>query len=67
MNRSVAYRAFLIFLILTALAGVTGLASQVAIAGALALIAGSLSALMLLIALASPSHDPLPARVRRRR
>lgn len=67
MNRSVAFRAFLIFSILAALAGVTVLASHVAIAGALALIAGSVSALMLVIALASPSHDPVPARIHRRR
>jgi hypothetical protein len=67
MDRSIALRAFCIFTIVTTLAAITGLASQVEIAEVLFLIGGSLSALMLLLALATPAQSPVPVRVRRRR
>jgi uncharacterized membrane protein len=67
MDRSIALRAFCIFMIVTMLAVITGLASQVEIAEVLSLIGGSLSAVMLLFALATPAHSPVPVRVRRRR
>jgi hypothetical protein len=67
MTRSMALRAFCIFAFVTALAAITGWASQVEIAEVLFLIAGSLSALMLFFALATaPSHRLVPVRVRRR-
>jgi hypothetical protein len=67
MDRSIALRAFCIFTIVTTLAAITGLASHVELAEVLFLIAGSLSALMLFFALATPAHSPVPVRVRRRR
>ena len=67
MTRSVALRAFCIFSVVTALAAITGAASQVEIAEVLFLIGGSLSAVMLLFVLTTPSHSPVPVRVRRRR
>lgn len=66
MNRSVALRAFCIFLFVTFFAAVTGFASHAAIAEILFLISGSLSLLMLFFAFASTSA-PVPVRVRRRR
>jgi len=67
MTRSVALRAFCIFAFVTALAAITGAASQVEIAEVLFLIAGSLSAVMLFFAVATaPSPSPVPVRVRRR-
>ncbi|MEE1654783.1 hypothetical protein VB618_01135 [Microvirga sp. CF3062] len=67
MNRSVALRALFIFAIVAAFAAITGAASQVEIAEVLFLIGGSLSAVMLLFVLMTPSHNPVPVRVRRRR
>jgi hypothetical protein len=67
MTRSVALRAFCIFAVVTALAAITGAASQVEIAEVLFLIGGSLSAVMLFFALATPSQSLVPVRVRRRR
>jgi hypothetical protein len=67
MDRSIALRAFCIFTIVTTLAAITGLASHVELAEVLFLIGGSLSALMLFFALATPAHIPVPVRVRRRR
>jgi hypothetical protein len=67
MTRSIALRAFCLFTIVTALAALTGLASQVEIAEVLFLIGGSLSAVMLFFALTAPVHSPVPVRVRRRR
>jgi hypothetical protein len=67
MTRSVALRAFCIFTILTVLAAVTGIASQVQIAEILFLIGGSLSAVMLFFALTVPTSHPVPVRVRQRR
>ncbi len=67
MDRSIALRAFCIFMIVTILAVVTGLASHVEIAEVLFLIGGLLSAVMLFFALATPAHSPVPVRVRRRR
>jgi hypothetical protein len=67
MNRSVALRAFFMFAVLTTLAAVTGLASHVTIAEVLFLICGSLSAMMLFLALTVPTQAPVPVRIRRRR
>jgi hypothetical protein len=67
MNRSVALRALFIFAVVTAFAAITGAASHVEIAEILFLIGGSLSAVMLLFVLMTPSHSPVPVRVRRRR
>ncbi len=67
MTRSVALRTFMIFMFLTLLAGVTGLASQAEIAEVVFLIGASLSAVLLFFALTVQSPAPVPARVRRRR
>lgn len=67
MPRSVALRACFIFAVVTVLAAMTGLASQVEIAEILFLIGGSLSAVMLFFALATPQQSPVPVRIRRRR
>jgi len=67
MTRSVALRAFCIFAVVTTLAALTGLASQVEIAEVLFLIGGSLSAVMLFFAWTTPSHSLIPVRFRRRR
>jgi uncharacterized membrane protein len=67
MDRSIALRAFCIFMIVTMLAVITGLASHVEIAEVLFLIGGSLSAVTLFFALMTPAHSPVPVRVRRRR
>lgn len=67
MNRSVALRAFFMFMILAGLAAVTGWASQVEVAEVLFLIGGSLSALMLFFAWATRAPTPVPVRVRNRR
>ena len=67
MDRSVALRAFFIFAVVTAFAAITGVASQVELAEVLFLIGGSLSAVMLLFVLMTPSQSFVPVRVRRRR
>jgi len=67
MPRSIALCAFCIFAVVTALAVITGAASQVEIAEILFLIGGSLSAVMLFFALTTPTESLVPVRVRRRR
>jgi len=67
MNRAVALRAFFIFIALTMLAAVTGVASQAEIAEVLFLIGGSLSAVLLFFAMTVETPDPVPVRIRRRR
>ncbi|MPR11967.1 hypothetical protein [Microvirga tunisiensis] len=67
MTRSIALRAFCIFAVVTALAAITGAASQVEIAEILFLIGGSLSAVMLFFALTAPTRNLVPVRIRRRR
>ncbi|MBM6582554.1 hypothetical protein ILT44_20320 [Microvirga sp. BT689] len=67
MNRPVALRALFIFAVVTAFAAITGVASQVEIAEVLFLIGGSLSVVMLLFVLMTPSQTPVPVRVHRRR
>jgi hypothetical protein len=67
MPRSIALRAFCIFAGVTALAAITGAASQVEIAEILFLIGGSLSAVMLFFALTTRTESLVPVRVRRRR
>ncbi|HZW46789.1 MAG TPA: hypothetical protein VFF61_04630 [Microvirga sp.] len=67
MTRSVALRAFILFMVLTFLAGVTGLASQAEIAEIVFLIGASLSAVLLFFALTVQAPAQIPVRVRRRR
>ncbi|UVF18344.1 hypothetical protein HPT29_017740 [Microvirga terrae] len=67
MTRSVALRAFCIFAVVTVLAAMTGAASQVEIAEVLFVLGGSLSAVMLFFAWATPQQSLVPVRVRRRR
>jgi hypothetical protein len=67
MTRSVALRAFILFTLLTLLAGVTGMASQAVIAEVVFLIGASLSAVLLFFALTVQAPAPIPVRVRRRR
>jgi hypothetical protein len=67
MNRPVALRALFIFAVVAVFAAITGVASQAEIAEILFLIGSSLSAVMLLFVLMTPSHSPVPVRVRRRR
>jgi hypothetical protein len=67
MNRPVALRALFIFAVVAVFAAITGVASQAEVAEILFLIGGSLSAVMLLFVLMTPSHSPVPVRVRRRR
>jgi hypothetical protein len=67
MTRSAALRAGTIFVLLALFFGVIGVSSYSPVAEALFMIAGSLCALMLLFAFATPTHATVPARVRRRR
>lgn len=65
MTRIAALRASALFVILTILFGALGLGSHATAAQAMFLISGSLGALMLIFALASPDHAAIPVRVRR--
>jgi hypothetical protein len=67
MTRSIALRAFVIFVVLSAFTAITGYASQVEIAEVVFLIGGSLAAVMLFFAFMAPAPAPVPVRVRRRR
>ena len=68
MTRSVALRAFFLFIVLTMLAGITGMASHAEVAEAVFLIGASLSAVLLFFALTvQQAPAPIPVRVRRRR
>ena len=67
MNRSVAFRAGILFTILAALFAVTGLASHVEIAEVLFAISASLCLLMMAFALTRAVAVPVPVRVRRHR
>jgi hypothetical protein len=65
MTRTIALRASALFVVLTIVFGAVGLASHAVIAEAMFLISGSLGALMLFFALATPDHAAVPVRVRR--
>jgi hypothetical protein len=67
MNRDTALRACVPFLIITALAAMTGLSAQVEIAEVVFLIGASVCALLVLSAFAIPMRQPVPVRVKRRR
>jgi hypothetical protein len=67
MTRSVALRAFLLFIVCAALSAVTGIASHAPVAEAVFLISGSLGGIMLCFALTTPAPALVPVRVRRRR
>jgi hypothetical protein len=66
MNRATALRACIPFFLITALAAITGLSSQVEVAEVVFLISGSVCALLLVLGLAAPTHQAVPVRVRRR-
>src|SRR4051794_29051812 len=65
MTRTAAFRASAIFVLLGLLFGAAGASSQAAAGAALFLITASVCAVMLLFALATPAHAPVPVRVRR--
>jgi hypothetical protein len=67
MTRTVALRASALFIALTIVFGAVGLGSHAVAAEAFVLIGGSLCALMLVFALATPAHAAVPVRVRRER
>ncbi len=67
MTRSVALRASVLFTLFAVVFAGIGLASHVPVAEALFLIAGSLCAIMLFFAAATPVHEPVPVRGRRTR
>jgi hypothetical protein len=67
MTRSVALRAFCLFMVVTSLAAFIGMASQADIAEVLFLIGASLSVLMLFFAFTAPAPAPVPVRIRRHR
>ena len=64
MTRSAALRASTIFLLLAVSFGVIGTTTYSPLAEAIFLIAGSLCAVMLLFAAATPAHAPVLVRVR---
>ena len=66
MTRSAALRAGSIFVLLTLFFAAIGIGSSSPVAEVLTVIAGSLSAVMLLFAFA-PVHAPVPVRIRHRR
>jgi hypothetical protein len=65
MTRTVALRASALFIALTIVFGAVGLGSHAVAADALVLITGSLCALMLFFAAATPSPAAVPVRIRR--
>ena len=65
MTRTVAFRASALFIALTLLFGAVGLGSHAVVAEALFLISGSVCALMLFFAVASPAPAAVPVRIRR--
>jgi hypothetical protein len=65
MTRTIALRASALFVVLTILFAAVGIGSHAVIAEALFLISGSLCALMLFFAVATPDHAAVPVRVRR--
>lgn len=67
MNRSVAFRAGILFTILAALFAATGASSQAAVAYVLFAISASLCFLTMGYALSRAIAAPVPVRVRRRR
>ena len=67
MTRPAALRASALFIALTIVFGAAGLGSHAVAAEALFLISGSLSAVMLFFALATPTPAAIPVRVRRDR
>ena len=67
MTRSVALRASVLFTLFAAVFAGIGLASHTPFAEALFLIAGSLCAVLLFFAAATPAHEPVPVPVRVRR
>ena len=65
MTRTAALRSSVLFVVLTIVFGAVGLSSHAVVAEAMFLISGSLVALMLFFAFATPDHAAVPARVRR--
>jgi hypothetical protein len=66
MTRSASLRASLIFVVFAAVFASIGLVSHVPAAEALFLISASLCAVLFLFGINTPSHAPVPVRVRRR-
>ena len=67
MNRETAFRACIPFVVLSALAAITGLSAQAELAEAIFLIGASVSAVVLISGLATPAYRPIPIRARRLR
>ncbi|WP_112663170.1 hypothetical protein [Microvirga flavescens] len=66
MNRAVALRSSITFLIVMFIAAAATLSSQVAIAEALLAISGALFVMMLFFVFAAPTQRPVPIRIRLR-
>jgi len=67
MNRETAFRACIPFLVLAALAAMTGFSAQVELAEVIFLIWASVSAVVLMVALTAPVYRPIPVRARKNR
>ncbi|MET0742197.1 MAG: hypothetical protein ABWY78_02390 [Microvirga sp.] len=67
MNRETAFRACIPFVVLAALAAMTGLSAQAELAEAIFLIGASVGLVVLMSALAIPTYRPIPVRARRLR
>ena len=65
MTRSAAFRASILFAVLTILSLAVGLGSRAVAAEALFMIGSALAAVMLFFSLATPSRAAVPVRVRR--
>ena len=64
MTRTAAFRASALFVVLAMVFAAVGLGSHALAAQAMFLISGSLGALMLVFAVATPDHAAVPVRVR---
>jgi len=67
MTHTAAVRAGILFVVLMIVFGAVGLGSHAAAAQAMFAISASLSALMLLFAVATPAHGAVPVRTRKTR
>jgi hypothetical protein len=67
MNRETAFRACIPFVVLSALAAITGLSAQAELAEAIFLIGASVSAVVLMSGLTAPVYRPIPIKARRLR
>jgi len=67
MNRDTAFRASIPFVVLSALAAITGLSAQAELAEVIFLIGLSVGAVVLMTGLVAPVYRPIPIRARRHR